>query len=168
MTNRSLPRYYGNHASRTRPVRRAPPRLNRFTAKVFEGLAQQTRYMEPKLAARWHEIAGEEIAKLCWPSRLLRDGSENALEVVTQTGSAATALNYMTPELLRRLALELGPGTVTRITIRQQGFRPKPPNSQLAPQPMKRAEPLKRESQAPSPLEDVLAKYRKSIEKKNS
>jgi len=132
--------------------------------------------MEPSLAARWQEIVGPEIAKICWPSRLLPDGQHHSLELIARNGAAATKLNYEAPAILNAVARILGPGTVSRLLIRQQSskveaIKPKKVSSlshnggttgKSASTP---PQPLREQPQEPSPLASVLEKYRESIER---
>ncbi len=105
--------------SRTRPARAAPPPIARAAAGVFAALARQTRYVDPILAERWNEIAGEDMAALCRPGRIAGRRADRTLEAHVSSGAAAAQLQMRTEELISRVNAYLGPGAVTRIAIRQ-------------------------------------------------
>lgn len=153
--------------SRTRPVRKSPPRLKRYTDSVFTSLAKQTRYMEPALASRWQEIVGPEIAAICWPARVLSDGQHRLLEVVVKNGAVATRVNYEAPTILKAVAKVLGPGVVNRILVKQHGQRARNQPIKAAKQAAEPA-PLgatETSDNASSPLAAVLKTYRNSVQK---
>lgn len=106
---------------RTRPVRPAPPSIARAAADVFARLARQTKYVDPALAERWREIAGDDIAALCRPGRIAGPRQDRTLEVHVPSGAAAAQLQMRAGDLKSRVNAYLGPGAVTRIAIRQAG-----------------------------------------------
>ncbi len=108
-----------NPSQRSRPVRKAPPRLQRFSSRVLTSLARQTRFMDPALGQRWSEIVGEEIAMLCWPGRLSPGRQHRTLEVITPNGATATKLTYQTEQILSAVNKIMGPRAVTHISIKQ-------------------------------------------------
>lgn len=66
---------------------------------------------------RWSEIVGSEVSAHCEPE----GWSEGVLTVRTDSTAWATQVRLLAPQLLRRLAEELGPGTVTRVEVRGPG-----------------------------------------------
>lgn len=104
---------------RTRPVRPAPPSIARAAASVFVRLAKKTKYVDPTLAERWSEIAGDEIAALCRPGRITGPRQDRTLEVHAPSGAAAAQLQMRAEDLKTRVNAYLGPGAAARIAIRQ-------------------------------------------------
>ncbi len=88
---------------RTRGARAAPPPLARFTSALIADLARQTRFVDPEIAARWTELAGPEMSKLCRPGRLTGGPSGRTLEVIVPHGAAAAAVEFAAETLKRRL-----------------------------------------------------------------
>ena len=186
MTDNFTPSPYQPYRGRrTRPVRKAPPSIKRFSGSVFARLAQQTRYMEPALARRWSELVGSDIAQIARPGRLLSDGPRGkTLEIIACDGSAATRLNYERSHILSAISRVLGPGTVTGIKILQQGgaragnetreditlvSRNGATNvydmaDRRPAQDETRPHPNNEENTKPSPLEKVLAQYQSSLD----
>lgn len=70
------------------------------------------------LVERWEEVAGEEIAPLCYPSRLRKQKNAIALEVVAYHSAFATKIYYHQEPLLMRLRTELGYSKLTRLQIK--------------------------------------------------
>jgi hypothetical protein len=134
---------------RTRPVRPAPPKAGRFGVSIIARLAKQTKFVDPALAARWSEIAGEEIATLCRPGRMTGARQDRTLEIRAYSGAAATQLQMLAETLLARVNAYLGPGAVSRIAIRQaQSARP-------------------REKAPDGALDAALSSFRAAVEHKN-
>jgi len=103
----------------TRPARSAAPSFARFSAEVVEGLARKTRYVDPGLIARWCEIAGPELSRLCRPGRLTGGHTGRTLEVVVPHGAAAVSVEFAAETLRRRLNAYFGPEAIARIAIVQ-------------------------------------------------
>src|SRR5690606_9586057 len=79
------------------------------------------------LQARWTEIVGEKIAARCEPVKLIkaRGSTPTALEVRV-AGAAAALIQHQAAEILARVNLFLGDGTVTRLRIVQGPLRAQP------------------------------------------
>lgn len=74
--------------------------------------------MDPRLAAAWPEIAGEEIARLCRPMRIVKYGRAQALEVSVRSNAAAMRVQYAQEALLGRVRQRLGMPRLTKIVFR--------------------------------------------------
>ncbi|MEK7265985.1 MAG: DciA family protein [Pseudomonadota bacterium] len=109
----------------TRGLRAAAPGLSRFTGGVLEGLARQTRFVDPELIARWTALAGPEISKLCRPGRMTGGRAGRTLEVIVPHGAAAASVEFAAETLRRRLNDYFGPDTIIKIAV-IQGAAPKP------------------------------------------
>lgn len=108
----------------TRAARAPAPGLGRFTGEVIEGLARQTRFVDPELIARWPVLAGPELSKLCRPGRLTGGREGRTLEVVVPHGAAAASVEFASETLKRRLNDYFGPNAIVRIAV-VQGAAPK-------------------------------------------
>ena len=137
--------------TKTRPARRAAPKLSRSAASVFSGLAQKTRYADPSLCGHWPDIAGGEIAQLCRPGRLTGAAGNRTLEVHVPSGASAAKLQMLLEELRARVNRYLGPGGVARIIIKHAVA----------------SAPLHRDENENSPLGGALASFRAAINRKN-
>jgi len=62
---------------------------------------------------RWREVVGEQIAEHCTPESF----EQGRLTVRTDSTAWATNLRMLVPELLTRLATDLGEGVVEEVTV---------------------------------------------------
>lgn len=106
-------------APATRRARQSAPSLARFSAGVVEDLARKTRYVDPGLIARWPELAGPELSRLCRPGRMTGGREGRTLEVVVPHGAAAVSVEFASETLRRRLNVYFGPDAIARIAIVQ-------------------------------------------------
>ncbi|MCQ8185618.1 DUF721 domain-containing protein [Parvularcula maris] len=104
---------------RTRPARRAAPKLAQSLAPHLSRLAKASGAMDPRLAAEWAEIAGPELASLARPIRIVQQGRVQALELSVKSGAAATRLRYAQDALLGRIRQKLGLPRLSKITFRE-------------------------------------------------
>jgi hypothetical protein len=76
------------------------------------------------LASRWKEIVGETLARRTEPVKLIkpRGGGGSILELKVE-GPAAALVQHQAPEIMERVNLFLGAGTVTRLRISQGAVR---------------------------------------------
>ncbi|MCA8888811.1 MAG: DUF721 domain-containing protein [Parvularculaceae bacterium] len=106
----------------TRPARAAPPALARYSAGVLKDLARKTRFVDPDIAARWSEIAGPELSRICRPGRLTGGGKGGrSFEVIVAHGAAAASVEFASETLKRRLNEFFGPGAIERIVVVRGG-----------------------------------------------
>ncbi|WP_428407835.1 DciA family protein [Hyphococcus sp.] len=105
----------------TRAARRAPPSIARASAEIFRELAKRTKYVDPAIAERWPQLAGEKLARLCRPGRLTGRGPGRSLELYVANGAAAAAVDMERDGLIARLNSYLGPGSVARLSVIQTG-----------------------------------------------
>lgn len=103
----------------TRGPRPAAPPLARAASALVADLAAKTRYVDPDLAARWSELAGPELSRLCRPGRLTGGPVGRTLEVIVPHGAAAASVEFAAETLLRRLNGFFGPDAIERIAIAQ-------------------------------------------------
>jgi len=136
---------------RTKPVRRGPPQAGRAGAEIFAALAKKTKFADPALSEHWPTIAGAKIAALCRPGRITGMRGARTLEVHAPSGAAAAQLQLLTDDLKIRVNKYLGPNGLARITIRQFAVATPPAPADSAG--------------GPSPLDEALASFRRSIGK---
>ncbi len=103
----------------TRGPRAAPPPLARFSTALIADLARRTRFVDPEIAARWTELAGPELSKLCRPGRLTGGHTGRTLEVIVPHGAAAASVEFASEALRRRLNGYFGPDAIAQITVLQ-------------------------------------------------
>ena len=105
---------------RTRPARRSPPSAGRRLSGLIKQLDERFGAGPESLQARWREIVGENLAARTEPVKLSRprNGAGAVLELKVD-GPAATLIQHQAPELLMRVNLFLGPGSVERLRIVQ-------------------------------------------------
>lgn len=103
----------------TRAARPAAPPLARFASSLIADLARRTRFVDPDIAARWTELAGPELSKICRPGRLTGGPSGRTLEVIVPHGAAAASVEFAAETLKRRLNSFFGPNAIERIAVLQ-------------------------------------------------
>jgi hypothetical protein len=114
---------------RTRPARRGPPPAARALNKTLKALEAKFGDSGPgvgMLAKRWREIVGEVLGRRTEPVKLVRPkrGGAAILEIKVD-GAAAALIQHQSPDILARVNLILGPGSVDRLRIVQGPIRPK-------------------------------------------
>jgi hypothetical protein len=112
---------------RSRPVRRPPPPAGKQLAKFIKTLDDKFGQGPGVLQARWREIVGDLLAERTEPSRLTkgRGGQPGALEIRVQ-GPAAALIQHQSGDILQRVNLFLGEGTVDKLRIIQGPVKPRP------------------------------------------
>jgi hypothetical protein len=141
---------------RTRPPRRAPPPAGRGLGKFIKALEDRFGQGPDLLRARWREIAGEALAARTEPVKLIRSraGGAGTLEIKVD-GPAAALIQHQAPELLARVNLFLGAGSVAKLRIVQG--RVSAPAGPAAARPRRlKNRPL--DAAAEAELQDGLAK----------
>lgn len=126
---------------RTRPVRRGPPPAARALNKTLKVLEAKFGDAGPgvrMLAQRWREIVGEVLGSRTEPVKLVRPkrGGTATLEIKVD-GAAAALIQHQSPDILARVNLILGPGSVDKLRIVQGPLRPQT-SKQLGDLPRKR------------------------------
>jgi hypothetical protein len=109
---------------RTRPVPPPPPVAGRALAKTVGALQERFGQGAEGLKARWREIVGADLARRTEPTRLVksRAGAAAALELRVE-GPGAAIVQHQAPDILDRVNLFLGAGTVARLRIIQGPLR---------------------------------------------
>lgn len=110
---------------RTRPAPRPAPKAGRALQGLIRELDQKFGRGAGGLEPRWREIVGDRLAKVTRPQKLTknRDGSGGTLELRV-AGPAALLVQHQSEDILQRVNLFLGPGSVTKLRIAQGPVKP--------------------------------------------
>lgn len=103
-----------------RPHREDPQPLNTAVDGLMSARGWQERAAVGGVFGKWPEIVGPQLAVHTRPDSF----DEGELTVEADSPAWATQVRLLTPQLLRRLAEELGADTVTKVRVRgPSGFR---------------------------------------------
>ena len=108
---------------RTRPARRPPPAAGRALTAFVKALDERFGQGSTGLAARWKEIVGETLARRTEPVKLVKPRTGGAVLEIKVDGPAAALVQHQAPEILSRVNLYLGAGTVAKLRIVQGPVR---------------------------------------------
>jgi predicted nucleic acid-binding Zn ribbon protein len=101
-------------AVRGRPRREDPQRLAQAIGGLLDTQGWQQRVAVGSVFGRWSEIVGADLAAHTRPDAF----ADGELTVTADSTAWATQVRLLAPQLLRRLAAELGDGTVRRVKVR--------------------------------------------------
>jgi hypothetical protein len=109
---------------RTRPFPRVPPAAGRALTSTIKALDARFGHGADGLGARWSEIVGAALARRTQPTRIskLRAGGGAALELKVE-GPSAAIVQHQAPDILARVNLFLGAGSIERLRIVQGPLR---------------------------------------------
>ncbi|MFN4091266.1 MAG: DUF721 domain-containing protein [Brevundimonas sp.] len=112
---------------RTRPMPRPAPRAGRALQGLIKELDERFGRGSSALEPRWREIVGDRLAGVSRPQKLTkgRDGQGGTLELRV-AGPAALLVQHQAEDILARVNLFLGAGTVTKLRIAQGPVKPLP------------------------------------------
>ena len=109
----------GSGPVRGRPRRDDPQRLGQAIGGLLDQHGWQQRAAIGSVFGRWTEIVGPDLAAHTRPDSF----ADGELAVTADSTAWATQVRLLAPQLVRRLAAELGDGTVRRVKVRG----PQPP-----------------------------------------
>jgi len=109
----------GSGPARGRPRRDDPQRLGQAIGGLLDQHGWQQRAAIGSVFGRWTEIVGPDLAAHTRPDSF----ADGELAVTADSTAWATEVRLLAPQLVRRLAAELGDGTVRRVKVRG----PQPP-----------------------------------------
>lgn len=95
------------------PSRRDPAALGGIAARLFTQRGWSVPLSVGGVVGRWREVVGDQVADHCQVETF----EEGALVLRTTSTAWATQVRLLLPQLERRLAEEVGEGTVTSITV---------------------------------------------------
>jgi hypothetical protein len=109
---------------RTRPAPGPPPVAGRALRATLRGLDARFGKGMDGVKARWREIVGAELARRTEPTKLVksRGGGPSALELRVE-GPSAAIIQHRAGDILDRVNLFLGSGSVDRLRIVQGPLR---------------------------------------------
>ena len=112
---------------RTRPAPRPAPPAGRALAPLIKQLDEKFGRGASALEPRWREIVGDQLARVTRPQKLTkgRAGSGGTLELRV-AGPAALLVQHQSEQILSRVNLFLGPGSVDKLRIAQGPVKPLP------------------------------------------
>jgi predicted nucleic acid-binding Zn ribbon protein len=91
-----------------------PERLGRAIGGLLDQQGWQQRAAVGSVFGRWAEIVGPDLAAHTKPDAF----TDGELAVIADSTAWATQVRLLAPQLVRRLAAELGDGTVRRVKVR--------------------------------------------------
>lgn len=106
---------------------RPPPPAGRSLAPLIKKLDAQFGRGAGALEPRWREIVGERLARVTRPQKLTkgRGGAGGTLELRV-AGPAALLVQHQSEDILQRVNLFLGAGSVEKLRIAQGPVKPLP------------------------------------------
>jgi len=156
---------------RTRPQRRPPPPAGRKLGKLIKALDDRFGQGADGLAARWEEIAGENLARVTEPVKLVtpRGGGQSTLEIRVN-GPAAALIQHQSPQIMERANLILGAGKVGKLRIVQGPLSIRPEGATAIRNVRRRKAPLDAAAEAAlvsetpeGPLKDALLRLGREV-----
>lgn len=115
---------------RTRPAPRPAPPAGRALTGFVRELDEKYGRGAGALEARWREIVGDQLARVSQPRKLARGragpGGKRTGGVLELrvAGPAALLIQHQSADILERVNLFLGQGSVDRLTISQGPVKP--------------------------------------------
>lgn len=110
---------------RTRPAPRPAPRAGQALTPLIRKLDEQFGRGASALEPRWREIVGDRLARVTRPQKLTKGkaGQPGVLELRV-AGAAALLVQHQSEDILARVNLFLGAGSVDRLRIAQGPVKP--------------------------------------------
>ena len=99
---------------RGRPRREDPQALTRAIEGLLDTRGWQQQAAMGSVFGRWAEIVGPDLAAHTRPDSF----ADGELAVTADSTAWATQVRLLAPQLVRRLAAELGDGTIRRVKVR--------------------------------------------------
>ena len=133
---------------RTRPVPRTAPKACRALQGLIKELDAKFGRGAQALEPRWREIVGDRLARVTRPQKLTkgRGGAGGTLELRV-AGPAALLVQHQSEDILARVNLFLGAGSVDKLRIAQGPVKP-PSDIAAPPKPRRAAQPLAAQDEA--------------------
>jgi len=121
-----------------------------------------------RLRARWTEVVGEQLARVCEPVRIIRGKGKPGTLEIRVAGAYAPLIQHQSQVVIDRINLFLGSGSIDRLRLIQGPLSVQPKAAQPArPKPLNAAEELRlRETVADvddEKLRETLLKLGRSV-----
>jgi hypothetical protein len=110
---------------RTRPPYRPAPPAGKALAPFIKQLDAKFGQGPGLLQARWREIVGDALARHTEPVKVIKSRTGGATLELKVAGPAAALIQHQAPQIMDRVNMLLGEGSVTRLRIVQGVLRPK-------------------------------------------
>jgi hypothetical protein len=151
---------------RTRPPHRSAPTAGRHMSKVVKALDEKFGKGTGALAARWREIVGETLARRTEPSKLSkpRSGGGATLEIRVD-GPSAALIQHQSGEILERVNLFLGKGSVEKLRIVQGPVKAAPRTGSVPKRTRKAPMDAGREAELNASLKDAPDGLREALQR---
>ena len=109
---------------RTRPPPRPAPSAGKTLAPTLKAMEAKFGQGVSGLQNRWREIAGEALAHHSMPVKFVkgRNGAGGVLELRVD-GPAAALIQHQAPQIISRVELMLGAGSIAKLRIMQGPVR---------------------------------------------
>ena len=125
-----------------------------------------------KLKARWVEVIGDKLSKVCEPVRIVKGKGRPGTLEIRVAGAYAPLIQHQSQVVIDRINLFLGSGTIDKLRLIQGPLSVKPQATQPArPKPLNATEELRlRESVgdvANDKLREALLKLGRGVMQKN-
>ena len=125
-----------------------------------------------KLKARWVEVIGDKLSKVCEPVRIVKGKGRPGTLEIRVAGAYAPLIQHQSQVVIDRINLYLGTGTIDKLRLIQGPLSVKPQATQPArPKPLNATEELRlRESVgdvANDKLREALLKLGRGVMQKN-
>ncbi len=112
---------------RTRPVPRPAPRAGKALTPLIKKLDEQFGRGAGALEPRWREIVGDRLARVTRPQKLTKGrGTAGGTLELRVAGPAALLVQHQSEDIIQRVNLFLGAGSVERLRIAQGPVKPLP------------------------------------------
>ena len=163
---------------RTTHTKRAPragPPVQKQVQPLLKSLQQKFEANDDgsgKLKARWNEVVGEQLSRLCEPVRIIKGKGRPGTLEIRVAGAYAPLIQHQSQVVIDRINLYLGTGTIDRLRLIQGPLSVQAKTTQPSrPKPLNAAEELRlRESVSDvtdEKLRETLLKLGRSILQKS-
>jgi hypothetical protein len=126
---------------RTRPAPRPAPKAGRALQGLIKELDAKFGRGASALEPRWREIVGDRLARVTRPQKLTKGRGGGGTLELRVAGPAALLVQHQAEDILQRVNLFLGAGSVDKLRIAQGPVKP-PPEIAAAPKRRPAAQPL--------------------------
>ena len=110
---------------RTRPPFRPAPPAGKALAPLIKELDAKFGQGPGLLQARWREIVGEQLARHTEPVKIIKSRTGPSTLELKVAGPAAVRVQHEAPQIMARVNLLLGEGSIGKLRIVQGVLRPK-------------------------------------------
>ncbi|HEX6860611.1 MAG TPA: DciA family protein [Caulobacteraceae bacterium] len=110
---------------RTRPPIRPAPPAGKSLVPLIRQLDARFGQGPGLLQARWREIVGEQLARHTEPVKIIKSRTGPSTLELKVAGPAAALIQHQAPQIMERVNLLLGAGTIGKLRIVQGVLKPR-------------------------------------------